>query len=101
MASCRRKRPRKRLGGLDRWLPLFLLLLLLRLQHLPLHHQFSHRGLQNPGRKAGPPSEIEREGRGKRSGSGEEEMVVGERPFNERWVGSELESHWRRPNRGR
>lgn len=24
-------------------------------------------------------------------------MVVGERPFNERWVGSELESHRRRP----
>lgn len=40
------------MGGLDRWLALL----------LPLHHQFSHRGLQNPGRKAGPPSEIEREG---------------------------------------
>lgn len=40
------------MGGLDRWVALL----------LPLHHQFSHRGLLDPGRKAGPPSEIEREG---------------------------------------
>lgn len=66
------------MGGLDRWLALL----------LPLHHQFSHRGLQNPGRKAGPPSEIEREGvgwgGGGREGGREEEMVVGEiRPISE------------------
>lgn len=54
MVRCRRECPRKQAGGLARWLALL----------LPLHHQFSHRGLQNPGRKAGPPSEIEREGEG-------------------------------------
>lgn len=48
---------RKTLWGLDRWLLLLL---------LPLHLQFSHRGLQNPGRKAGPPNKIERERGGKR-----------------------------------
>lgn len=74
MARCRRERPRNQAGGLDRWLALL----------LPLHHQFSHRGLQNPGRIAGHPSEIEREGEGvggegrREEGGRKGEMVVGE-----------------------
>lgn len=77
---CQRKRQRKRFCGLDCWLPLLLVLLLLL---LPLHAHFSHRGLQNPGRKAGPPSEIEKEGRG----GGSRKKWLQERPFNERWKG--------------
>lgn len=71
-AMCRRKRQRKRFCELDRRLPLLLVLLLLL---LPLHVQFSHRGLQNPGRKAGPPSEIEKEG--EEGEGGEEEWEHG------------------------